>query len=101
MEPTVNFFHLGMSVPAYSIRVPRVGSTSRALLEHRWLIGGIKLASFPLELAKPYFGRLTRETRMLPYCVAASTGRSQATPPRPQTEPHLQKPFQSAAKALQ
>jgi hypothetical protein len=43
-----------MSVWAYgSIRVPRVGSTSRGLLEHRWYIGGMKLASFPFELAKP------------------------------------------------
>jgi hypothetical protein len=34
MESAVNFFHLGMSVSAYgSIRVPRVGSTSWALLE--------------------------------------------------------------------
>ena len=34
MELVVNFFQLGMSVSAYgSIRVPRVGSTNRALLE--------------------------------------------------------------------
>jgi len=34
MEPAVKFYHLGMSVSAYgSIRVPRVGSTSLALLE--------------------------------------------------------------------
>jgi len=32
---------------------PRVGSTSRALLEHRWYIVGMKLASCPLQLAKP------------------------------------------------
>jgi hypothetical protein len=43
-----------MRVSAYgSIRVPRVGSTGLALLEHRWYIGGMKLASFPLELVKP------------------------------------------------
>jgi hypothetical protein len=41
MGPAINFFHLGMSVSAYgSIRVPRVGSISGALLEHRWFIGG-------------------------------------------------------------
>jgi len=45
-------------------RVPRVGSTSRALLEHRWYIGGMKLPSFLLELASLYFGSLTRETRL-------------------------------------
>ena len=51
MEPAVSFVHLGTSVLAYwSIRVPRVGSTSCALLEHWWYIGGMKLASFSLEL---------------------------------------------------
>ena len=41
----------------------------------------MKLASFPLELLWPslYFGRLTRETRMLLYCIAAPAGRAQAT----------------------
>jgi len=54
MGSAVNFFHLGMNVSAYrSIRVPRVSSISRALLEHRWYIGGTKLACFPLALAKP------------------------------------------------
>jgi|SRR5271165_2976977 len=43
-----------MSVSAYgSIRIPRVGSTSCALFEYRGYIGAMKLASFPLELAKP------------------------------------------------
>jgi hypothetical protein len=35
-----------------SIRVPRVGLTSRGLLERRRYIGGMKLASFPFELAR-------------------------------------------------
>jgi len=43
-------------------RVPRVGSTSSALFEHRWFIGGMKLACFPLELAKPLLRKpYTRE----------------------------------------
>jgi hypothetical protein len=56
MEPPVNFFHLDMSVSAYgSIRVPRVGRPVELCL------------SWP----SLYFERLTRETRMLLYCVAA------------------------------
>jgi hypothetical protein len=40
-----------------SIRVPRVSSTSCALLEHPWCIGAMKFASFPLGLAKPLLRR--------------------------------------------
>jgi hypothetical protein len=63
MGSAVNFFHLGMNVSAYrSIRVPRVSSIGRALLEHRWYIGGTKLACFPLALAKPLLRKpYTRE----------------------------------------
>ena len=72
MEPAVNFFRLGMSVSAYgSIRVPRVGSTSRALLEHRWYIGGMKLASLQLELANPLLRKAYTRDAYAPYCVAA------------------------------
>ena len=76
MESAVNFFpprheRLGVrehtepaSTKPQRSRVPRVGSTGRALLEHRWFIGGMKLACFPLELAKPLLRKLKRERHL-------------------------------------
>ena len=85
MESAVNFFHLGMSVSAYGIRVPRVGSTSWALLE----------------LAKPLVRKgYTRDAYAPLLCRGISWACAGHTS-RPQREPHLQKRFQSVATALQ
>jgi len=88
MRSAVNFFHLGMSVSAYrSIRVPRVGSTSRALLEHRRSeVGLLPARASKVSTSEALHARGTfaepssTQARMLLYDVAASAGRTQATP---------------------
>jgi len=45
--------------------------------------------------------KLTRETRMFLYCVAASAGHTQATPLVRRQDLISKRPFRSAAKALQ
>jgi hypothetical protein len=86
MESAVNFFPLGMSVSAYgSIRVPRVGSTSWALLE----------------LAKPLVRKgYTRDAYAPLLCRGISWACAGHTSP-PQREPYLQKRFHSVPTALQ
>jgi len=87
MQLAINFFSFGMSVSAYgSIRVPPARASQASTSEG--------LHARP-DFAKASSGRL----RMLRYSVAASAGRAQT--PSLATEPRLQKPFQSAAKALQ
>ena len=76
MESAVNFFHLGMSVSAYgSPRVQRAGSTSRALLEHRWYIGGMKLACFPETFPIIKFNRADTPIHLLRYLLRLQTSK--------------------------
>jgi hypothetical protein len=76
MEPVVNFppRHERLGVREHTrpaCRFDQLSSARASVARRRNEVG-------PLELASLYFGSLTRETRMLLYCVAASAG-AQAT----------------------
>jgi len=64
-------------------------------------IGGMKLASFPLELAKPLVRKAYTRDAYAPILRRGINWACTGHTSHPQTEPHLQKPFQSAAKSLQ
>jgi hypothetical protein len=57
MEPAVNFFHLGMSVSAYGHTRPACRFDQLRSAPASVVHGGMKLASFPLELGKPLLGK--------------------------------------------
>ena len=75
-----------MSVSAWgSIRVPRVGSTSWTLVEHRWFIGAMKWACFPLELAEPLLRKpYTRDAYAPLLCRSTNRACAVHTPVRRQ-----------------
>jgi hypothetical protein len=75
------FFHLGMSVSAYQHTRPACKfdllSSARALVVRR----RNEVGFLPARASQAStFGRLTRETRMLLCCVAASAGRARSHP---------------------
>jgi hypothetical protein len=61
----------------------------------------MKLAFFPLELAKPLLRKTYTRDAYAPLLCRGISWEHAGRTLRPQTEPRLAKPFQSAAKALQ
>jgi hypothetical protein len=57
------------------------------MLEHRWCIRGMKLASFPLELAKPLVRTVYTRDAYAPLLRRGINWASAGYTPRPQTEP--------------
>jgi hypothetical protein len=60
----------------------------------------MKLACFPLKLAKPLLRKAYTRDAYAPLLCRGVSWACAGHIPRPRTEPHLQKPLQGAAKAL-